>query len=74
MITSTGLLVGAQAHVRAHGADGQATEKERERKRVTAVAGEEECFSDHYNSLLENMSKCPDVRIPSERADLTMDS
>lgn len=51
MITSTGLLLGAQAHVRAHRADGQETERERER--MTAVAGEEESFSILYNALLE---------------------
>lgn len=46
MITSTGLLLAVQAHVRAHGADGRATETETETEResVTAVTGEEGCF------------------------------
>lgn len=38
MITSTGLLLGAHAHVRAHGADGRSLrEGERERARARRV-------------------------------------
>ena len=48
--------------------------RERDRERVTAAAGEEEeCFSDHCNTFLENTNRCPAVRTPSVRADLTMD-
>lgn len=54
----------------------QMAEPPRERERVTAVAEEEEeeCSSDHCDTLLENTSRCPDVRIPSKRMDLTVDS